>query len=256
MVAAGKENWTRPRSDQVEAKGKGVLKTYWLDPKGKSPGSTTGSSDSGYSDNASPSIKPADLLMVDKKKMVKQERLVTWIVDMLDGYIQKLVTLRKTEGNSLFKATSVTFKTTKDHTPLDEVAEVIYLPRFDKKDFEEVTLGKRQQAGVSDEVLQDLKEFVSAIASSYLDNPFHNVSSFSQATILWELGKFHIIEGSNHCHVPSPCSGSTHVTSPNPPISSLLGSFRKTWAMMRVIKTLVKWHLSSTTIRLASIVIH
>ena len=183
LVAAGKENWTRPRSDQVQAKGKGVLKTYWLDPKGKSPGSTANSSDSGQSDTVDPLMLAADVPGVNRKRLVKQERLVTWIVDMLHGYIHKLVTLRKTQESNLFKATSVSFNNTEDHTPLEEVAEVIYLPRFDKKNFEEITLGTRQQqAAVSADVLDDLREYVSAIAASYLENPFHNVSSFDVKT--------------------------------------------------------------------------
>ena len=176
LVAAGKETWTRPRSDQVTAKGKGVLKTYWLDPKpGKGAGSVTGSSDSGYSNSAGvPSNENDALFVMNKKRVAKQERLVTWIVEMLGQYLLKVVTLRKSQSNNLFKPTSATIKTSKNHTSLDEVAEVIYLPRFDKKNFEEATRCKRQQASVSDEVLEELKEYVSAIAASYLDNPFHN----------------------------------------------------------------------------------
>lgn len=176
LVAAGKETWTRPRSDQVTAKGKGVLKTYWLDPRpGKGAGSAAGSSDSGCSDSAgAPSNKPDTLFVMNKKRVAKQERLVAWIVDMLGQYLLKVVTLRKSQSNNLFKPTSSTITTSENHTLLDEVAEVIYLPRFDKKDFEEVTRCKRQQASVSEEVLQELKEYVSAIAASYLDNPFHN----------------------------------------------------------------------------------
>ena len=32
--AAGKGDWVRPRSDKVQAKGKGLLQTYWLEPSG------------------------------------------------------------------------------------------------------------------------------------------------------------------------------------------------------------------------------
>lgn len=30
LIQSGKSNWIKPREDIVEAKGKGVLKTYWL----------------------------------------------------------------------------------------------------------------------------------------------------------------------------------------------------------------------------------
>ena len=40
----GKKHWIKPRTDQVQAKGKGVLKTYWIHPTSKR-GSSVASED-------------------------------------------------------------------------------------------------------------------------------------------------------------------------------------------------------------------
>ena len=33
LLEAGKGSWIKPREDKIEAKGKGLLQCYWLDPK-------------------------------------------------------------------------------------------------------------------------------------------------------------------------------------------------------------------------------
>ena len=57
LVSAGKERWIRPRDDRVQAKGKGILQTYWLAYSGRSDDDAHSSS--GYSDQEGDTPIPA-----------------------------------------------------------------------------------------------------------------------------------------------------------------------------------------------------
>jgi class 3 adenylate cyclase len=55
LIAAGKGSWVKPREDLVEAKGKGKLQTYWIEPKSMGPEiSTELARDSSQSPEAPP----------------------------------------------------------------------------------------------------------------------------------------------------------------------------------------------------------
>jgi hypothetical protein len=52
LIADGKGHWLTPRKDLVNAKGKGLLQTYWCEPQSKGMlSSTVGSSAASLSDN-------------------------------------------------------------------------------------------------------------------------------------------------------------------------------------------------------------
>jgi hypothetical protein len=55
---------------------------------------------------------------------------------------------------------------------LDEVAEVISLPRFSEKKFAEAE--DYRHVSIDPVVLAELRHYVATIASKYHDNPFHN----------------------------------------------------------------------------------
>jgi hypothetical protein len=81
LVAAGKGHWIKPRKDAVTAKGKGVLKTFWLNPDARK-GSSAGSSETGST---------ADLPQLAAAAIVKQDRLVDWMVELFLEHIKKIV---------------------------------------------------------------------------------------------------------------------------------------------------------------------
>jgi hypothetical protein len=66
LIAAGKSHWLKPRQGGVTAKGKGVLNTFWLDPTARKRSGTASA-------------------------IVKQGRLVNWIVKLLMERIKKIV---------------------------------------------------------------------------------------------------------------------------------------------------------------------
>lgn len=207
MVAAGKSNWLTPRPDPVQAKGKGLIHTWWLD-LGKSKTSGTACSwDGTIADSSTvPTLKP----LFASCCASKEDRLVNWITDILREHICQLVAVRQRQ-RSKSKSFHATFnKANNDATPLDEVAEVIYLPRFNEQSFSEAKNANTVQ--VSDEVLEQLRLYVATIASHYRDNPvrtamfdllllcgFWNVFNSHILDCFELLKKFHNFE--HACHV-------------------------------------------------------
>ena len=93
LVNAGKAQWLRPRIDEVHAKGKGSMKTYWLDPnakKGSSQGSSsvTGDSSEAASGSNANDMSTPKTTKLAAKAAAKQDRLIDWIVDLMSEHIR------------------------------------------------------------------------------------------------------------------------------------------------------------------------
>jgi hypothetical protein len=84
---AGKGYWLQPREDKVQAKGKGVLDTFWLNPSQKRKGSTTSSQNDSVTFETAESLEAP----TDADVRVKQSRLVEWMVELLVDHIKKIV---------------------------------------------------------------------------------------------------------------------------------------------------------------------
>jgi len=169
LIAAGKQHWVTAREDLVEAKGKGKMQTYWVEP-------CTLSSD--HTESFTEDAPHEDAL--DEKL----ERLVDWQVEVLSGLIRQIIALRNVtkERISSTKSTSVLVKSNfEGGTVLDEVKEIIQLPVFDAE------LVSRQQdpnsIGLEYEVSTQLHDFVHEIAEAYHHNPFHNFEHASHMTM-------------------------------------------------------------------------
>jgi hypothetical protein len=100
LVAAGKGHWLKPRLGGVTAKGKGVLKAFWLDPTAKK-GSRHSSASSETSSEGTSSLALLDPALGTKtsEAMVKQGRLVDWMVELLMEHIKKIVSLTLPTGS-------------------------------------------------------------------------------------------------------------------------------------------------------------
>jgi Adenylate and Guanylate cyclase catalytic domain len=84
LIAAGKNHWVSPRQDEVNVKGKGLMKTYFLNPFTSKQ--TNNTSNSGGSDSGSPSESNTI-----RELSSKRDRLVNWAVDMMLDSIKKMV---------------------------------------------------------------------------------------------------------------------------------------------------------------------
>jgi hypothetical protein len=194
----GKGHWIVPRSDPVEAKGKGVLQTFFLDIKKQSSGSQTSakSADSSEGDSVymphlqSESNKAETSLSLDHLDP-QLKRKVEWNSDILLRFLRQIVARRNAEekhgmdGSRRKSLTSEAAPNVGDSsgahkTVLEEVKEIIVLPEFDAKVVQNEE--DPREIVLPTEVVRQTKEFVTVIASLYhADNPFHNVSPFCAA---------------------------------------------------------------------------
>ena len=206
LVAAGKQHWLIERLDTVYAKGKGALKvslgnreyvnvalfsplcacdlqTFWMVDEHDT--SETKSANLGSPRRAEIKYETnvPMLVRVEPIPDSKMERLIDWNIDVLLRLLKQVVARRESCG--LAKATVPAFvEESPDNnvgSVLDEVKEIISLPRFDP----EVVKNERPAESIelSPTVQQELKNYVSSLASMYQDNPFHNFEHASHVTM-------------------------------------------------------------------------
>jgi len=168
-----KSHWLQARDEMVEAKGKGLMITYWVEPKVGMAGSTCTTADL---TKEAESLQE-DFLMTPRVSSAT-ERLINWNIDVLERHLKNIVARRIALKR---KSTSAKWKmpdeSSKTKIVLQEVREVIKLPEYDSKysldiNGESIVLVPR--------VRFQLREFVTTIALTYQDeNPFHNFSHAS-----------------------------------------------------------------------------
>jgi Adenylate and Guanylate cyclase catalytic domain len=102
LKAAGKGRWVTERDELVQAKGKGSMRTFWLnhspnksDNKGSSDNESTSPSDISQGEKLTPD--PADM------ELIKRSRLVDWIVELLSEHIKNLVRLTHSQELKLIQ---------------------------------------------------------------------------------------------------------------------------------------------------------
>lgn len=200
LTASGKHDWLTPREDLVEGKGQERLKTFWLQLKseqaaalGQTMGSNIGDEDKVNTEETEVEHKNGITVVSSgrrdrpsmKSSIANRERrlqrLVDWNCELLAQLLKQVVArrhalnLQSTSGEKLTKMATLIGDGT---MVVDEVAEIIDMPDFKActKSFEPVQL--------TDSVMTQLHQYVSAIASLYLDNPFHNFEHASHGKIM------------------------------------------------------------------------
>ena len=157
----------------MEAKGKGVLQTYWLQTQSKPAAGSVASSGTHSSDNdvALDTDVPAS---EDSVAILKRDRKVDWMTELLGEYLKQIIAKQVVKGQSTVK-----IDMPDDLIGINETVEAITLPRFDAdahtRDWHKVQIDSI--------VAQQLREFVSIIASTYRDNPFHNFEHACHVTM-------------------------------------------------------------------------
>jgi class 3 adenylate cyclase len=91
LMKAGKGHWLKEREDIVEAKGKGRMTTFWLNPTIKNSGNSSFGESNSQSDSGESFIAPE---MTSALNIVKNERYVVWMVELLVEHIKKIVSLK------------------------------------------------------------------------------------------------------------------------------------------------------------------
>jgi 3'5'-cyclic nucleotide phosphodiesterase len=160
----------------VNAKGKGEMQTYWLAisrvRKARSSGDRSSSAQSSERLSDEPLFLENDHNSLNPNQVLdsKVGRLVEWNVDVLLRLLKGIVARRLScskSNSSTDRPNEHRFASNVITRPLDEVQEVITLPSFDEvKALDDIF--------ISDEVVQQLRSFVTNVAMMYRANPFHN----------------------------------------------------------------------------------
>mmetsp|Transcript_1046 Transcript_1046/g.2212 ORF Transcript_1046/g.2212 Transcript_1046/m.2212 type:complete len:1145 (-) Transcript_1046:169-3603(-) len=184
LQEAGKGHWIIPREDKVVAKGKGELITYWMKIQNntniKSGAKLETSSSSG---NRDLSTSYLDATEESSSKDETRRRLIDWNVEMFKGLLTSIHASRRqvspTNGcsNELGKLESLYMAT--GTFPFDEVQEAIKFPSFEAK----AHAIEEGDLILDDKVVDQLRQYVTVVASLYNENSFHNFEHASHVVI-------------------------------------------------------------------------
>lgn len=178
LIAAKKEHWLEARPEKVDVKGKGPMQTYFAEPL--------------RGGNAlSSSIHSAGTGSTMAEAAHKNERMVYWCTDIMARLLRQIAARRESKSRAGAGATfggstiasldgmgfddstheaGNTKRWKKTGMVIEEVVEVIHLPEFDAS-MKEVP---ESEITIPQSVMKQLREFVTEIAGTYRENPFHN----------------------------------------------------------------------------------
>lgn len=130
LERSGKQHWIEPRKDLISAKGKGILQTYFVTPR-------TDRSDGSNGD----SERDDDVLLADDtgyvtSELLRREREVEWVAEVLRDGIRDIVALRESRkstknGKTRRQLLPAAPLPSRKRAPADEFADVIKMPKYD-----------------------------------------------------------------------------------------------------------------------------
>ncbi|CAB9523362.1 Receptor-type guanylate cyclase gcy [Seminavis robusta] len=197
---SGKATWVKPRTDLVTCKGKGALETFWLLPKSAARSSVvTGSTNS--NSHVSSSVVTGDggterrgsfgesmPFSRQEQTEAKLDRLIFWVSESLLQSLRHIVARRNASakkpahrGAARESVKELEQEMGMNKVMLDEVREVITMPRFDPEAYANQVDPKTINLG--QKVETQLREYVQVVASLYQSNPFHNFHHASHVTM-------------------------------------------------------------------------
>jgi hypothetical protein len=172
----GKSHWIEAREDLVDAKGKGAMQTYWLKQVAQQP-------DSARKNSLLVATKLASNLAgglgeANGETNEVKDRLIDWNVQVMMSLIEKIVARRGRKKISKVES-HPSLPLTSNSKILDEVKEVVELPKFDA----DSVLKSDNQVSAPPLVRSELRDYVAQTAGSYYDNPFHNFQHASHVCL-------------------------------------------------------------------------
>jgi len=201
LNASGKGHWLKPREGPVSAKGKGAIKTYWLQPNRRRSSSAaaftpslreslnaTGQSSEKESTMPTVSLDRAlrqswKCIGIDSDSLVAKERLIRWNAAILESYLLKIVDNRNgpsSFNDSYIEQQFVPSEQDKTLSFSNKLSEKIMFPHTAYRDD---YYGVSTDIAISSEAQIELLEYVARIASMYRDVPFHNFDHASHVTM-------------------------------------------------------------------------
>jgi Adenylate and Guanylate cyclase catalytic domain len=90
LIGANKSHWIKPRDDAIDAKGKGMMQTYWLSLCSKKATSSSGHSDTGTNSDGA-AHEAMSVTSIKDELESKEDRLVDWMVELLVKRLKPMV---------------------------------------------------------------------------------------------------------------------------------------------------------------------
>lgn len=187
LLKNGKANWFLPRPDRIYAKGKGELNTFFV-KSNLNRGSDQQNTENSSNHMSSQHQDTSDVESVGEDmdgNSDRKSRLIDWNVEKLVE-ILRLILARREVSNVATKARQNERRVDDSFlvaslTPLDEVKEIIALPKFNGH------VAKMQRDPDSVQVpqmaLDQIRDYVTCIANMYRSNPFHNFDHASHVVM-------------------------------------------------------------------------
>lgn len=176
LVKAGKRDWLSVKVNEIVAKGKGSIKTYWLtNTVRRNRGSDNGSVTSAYQ-RITMNLPTAHL-------KTRTKRLVEWNVISLVGILKRVVARREMERRTKrgsFMKRKLPPKVVYSDNFLEEVKEIIELPEYRAPTMDQ---SLETTVEISKEAEDQLRDYVTTIARMYRDCPFHNFEHASHVAM-------------------------------------------------------------------------
>ena len=132
LMRSGKEHWLEARTDLVSAKGKGMLRTYFITPfvdKTYSADSRTP-----YSEEEDEDVLKIDFSGKLADELLRRQREVEWVSELIRDSVRDIVAQREIKkGKGAKFAEPLPNHRSRNRTPLDEVVDVIEMPAYNSK---------------------------------------------------------------------------------------------------------------------------
>jgi hypothetical protein len=170
LIAAGKQAWLKPRTDMINAKGKGLMQTYFLEIS-----RNVANSSNGGSSNADLSV-PDDTLVEQPglcsniQISTKNARLVDWIAETLIVCLKEIAVSRSyvNQRSKRHLLSEAFIETNISSSVLDEVKEIVTLPSACMREGNKLN---SKTVDVDPIVGQQLRHYLSKISLMYPENP-------------------------------------------------------------------------------------
>lgn len=213
LIAAGKGHWVQERPDRVQAKGKGTLRTFWLDPRKRRVGTASSDDDQGIvlSNLKCRREQAREPIMSRQKKMTRssqslltattagndpiiskqsttmtedrRKRLIDWTTNVLLRYLVNIYKCQEPAESSSKSIKLVDHTSESSELPpiFDSVTESLPIPKYDpykvKRRHDELPAGKL------DNLRDQVYAYVYEIASLYNTCHFHGFEHASHVTL-------------------------------------------------------------------------
>lgn len=170
LIAAGKRAWLTAREDLVEAKGKGLLQTYWVEPMMKALSTVDTGSESIFSDRDEDHLAFGLDAALGCISPLKVQMLIDWNLDAFESILKCVVAHRQATGRISMSLPDLNMRIGTKF-PREEVAEAINMPKFISK---MVQRSDPRATELDAGVIAELRDFIQVCAFSYRPNAFHN----------------------------------------------------------------------------------